>query len=141
MGWGGGGGAVGEEQIMKRLRWSGGGGGGADGIKVGMAGDYLGGRGQGEELKTLSGGSCTDRWAGGMQEERNVTAERKIIQSTCWQQKNHHPCRLPPDQWDLMSTCTMQAESSGGGQGEDRVGGGQGDVGGQVGGPGPLRLP
>lgn len=82
-GWG-----VGEEQIMKRLRWSGSGGGGADGIKVGLAGDYLGGlgwggRGQGEELKMLSGGSCTDRWAGGMQAERNVTAERKIIQSTC----------------------------------------------------------
>lgn len=34
-----------EEQIMKRLRWSGSGGGGADGIEVGMAGDYLGGLG------------------------------------------------------------------------------------------------
>lgn len=36
---------MGEEQIMERLRWSGSGGGGADGIKVGMPGDYLGGLG------------------------------------------------------------------------------------------------
>lgn len=42
-GWGGVG--SGGEQIMKRLSWSGSCGGGADGIKVGMAGDYLGGLG------------------------------------------------------------------------------------------------